>query len=342
MKKTYLFISILIVSLSSHAQESFLFDNPSFEGPPKSDLPPSGWSNCGSKSTVDTQPSFWGVETKPSEGKTYISMVCREDGSSEMASQYLYHSLEANIAYSFSVDLAYSFGWSGDPHYPALFRVWGGDAQCESRELLWQSSQAIDHPEWRRYTIHLNPQQRHQRLIFETYFAKNTFYWGRILVDNLSPLYFADLLPERMSFCYGDSLVINPALEGDSYQWQDGYSGKEYVVRNAGIYTVEIMKDGQIFKDITNVYIEECADRFYIPNVITPNEDNKNDQFEFKGIDTMNWHLVIVNQWGQKIYEDFDYKQNWKAEGTPSGIYYYVLEKSGYKPLRGWLQVIHQ
>ena len=78
-------------------------------------------------------------------------------------------------------------------------------------------------------------------------------------------------------------------------------------------------------------------------NVITPNDDGKNDLFIIKGIEYYpNSLLYIYNRWGQKVKEFEGYKNNWPYGGDndtlSSGVYYYVLllrdsraKKNAYK-----------
>jgi len=80
-----------------------------------------------------------------------------------------------------------------------------------------------------------------------------------------------------------------------------------------------------------------------IPGVITPNGDGKNDVFlilnekktgsgeEIKITNEyQHMELVIFDRWGRKLYENKDYKSDWKADGVPDGSYYYTLKTVGF------------
>ena len=68
-----------------------------------------------------------------------------------------------------------------------------------------------------------------------------------------------------------------------------------------------------------------------IPNVISPyGTSGANDMFRIPGIETYeNVELVILNRWGNVVYEsdDFGASSFWDAEadGATSGVYYYKL-----------------
>ncbi|WP_298555764.1 gliding motility-associated C-terminal domain-containing protein [uncultured Algibacter sp.] len=91
-----------------------------------------------------------------------------------------------------------------------------------------------------------------------------------------------------------------------------------------------------------------CSDRnnVIISKVVTPNGDVYNEFFTINGIDTCGFtvELQIFNRWGAKIYENFNYQNNWngftssgsvgQAERVPNGTYFYIinLKDSGLEP----------
>jgi gliding motility-associated-like protein/uncharacterized repeat protein (TIGR01451 family) len=84
---------------------------------------------------------------------------------------------------------------------------------------------------------------------------------------------------------------------------------------------------------------------FFIPNVITPDGDGKNDTFEIKGLDKfVQNEIVIFNRYGDHVFEQSNYENSWEAPGLPPGTYFYVLtgvDAQGKKhEFKGWIQVI--
>jgi gliding motility-associated-like protein len=77
----------------------------------------------------------------------------------------------------------------------------------------------------------------------------------------------------------------------------------------------------------------------FVPSVITPNEDGKNDYFrisEFAG----NTELIIVNRWGNEEYSNNNYLNDWdgqnnKGSKLPEDTYFYILKFENGKILKG-------
>lgn len=64
-----------------------------------------------------------------------------------------------------------------------------------------------------------------------------------------------------------------------------------------------------------------------IPNVITPNGDNKNDLFVIKNLsDHSPASISIMNRWGQVVYTNPDYKNDWDGGNVADGVYFGVLD----------------
>jgi gliding motility-associated-like protein/uncharacterized repeat protein (TIGR01451 family) len=84
---------------------------------------------------------------------------------------------------------------------------------------------------------------------------------------------------------------------------------------------------------------------FFIPNVITPNGDGKNDRFVIKGLQKFSrTEIVIFNRYGDHVYENQNYENDWSAQGQVAGTYFYVLKgidsEGRTHEFKGWIQVI--
>lgn len=82
----------------------------------------------------------------------------------------------------------------------------------------------------------------------------------------------------------------------------------------------------------------------FIPNVITPNGDGKNDQFRITRLGNYpNSELMIFNRWGNMVYRSANYQNNWDGRGLNEGTYYYALllnTPTGKVRYSGWVQLL--
>ena len=71
----------------------------------------------------------------------------------------------------------------------------------------------------------------------------------------------------------------------------------------------------------------ECPDDVYPPNVMTPNGDGLNDTFTINGLELYaNSKVEVYDRWGNVVYSNEDYKNDWNGDDLPEGTYYYILE----------------
>lgn len=78
------------------------------------------------------------------------------------------------------------------------------------------------------------------------------------------------------------------------------------------------------------------------PNVVTPNEDGKNDALVFTNLHYYAHSTVnVYNRWGVLIYSKSDYQNDWVPD-VVDGVYYYELTGLYiYTPITGFFQVAH-
>lgn len=154
--------------------------------------------------------------------------------------------------------------------------------------------------------------------------------------------------------CLGEELVVLPVTTGgagvNTYAWTGP----------AGSFTINQTNGSTVFVDPTNgTYIvavtDQCgtfaidtADYVFvgceltIPNVISPNNDGKNDVWEIINIEYHpNTFVQIYNRWGVLVYENANYMNTWAGD-VEDGTYFYivVLEDPKYGPYNGTVTVM--
>ncbi|MBS1523124.1 MAG: gliding motility-associated C-terminal domain-containing protein [Bacteroidetes bacterium] len=64
-----------------------------------------------------------------------------------------------------------------------------------------------------------------------------------------------------------------------------------------------------------------------IPNVFTPNGDGFNDTFTIQDLNKYPENdIVIFNRWGNSVFQEKNYHNEWTGNGLSEGTYFYVLK----------------
>jgi gliding motility-associated-like protein len=80
-----------------------------------------------------------------------------------------------------------------------------------------------------------------------------------------------------------------------------------------------------------------------VPNGFSPNGDGMNDFFEIPGItEYANVKLDVFNRWGNLVYQNNEYKNNWSGRNTSGELlsddtYFYTLEIPNKKTIKGFV-----
>ncbi len=136
----------------------------------------------------------------------------------------------------------------------------------------------------------------------------------------------------------------NSGLGSVSVNVEDTYGPYEFVWNNdttlndsvlanlhEGEYSVLVMDKFNCSAAATAEIIDLC--NVIIPNVLTPNKDGFNDYLDIENIEFYPGNLLsIYDRWGKLVFEQKDYRNEMKWEGTnmkgeklSQGVYFYVL-----------------
>jgi gliding motility-associated-like protein len=90
---------------------------------------------------------------------------------------------------------------------------------------------------------------------------------------------------------------------------------------------------------------EVCVDfvhALFVPNVITPNNDDKNDYWVIKNLELYpNHEIHIYNRLGKEVYRALHYGQQWDGSGLSSGVYFYrITTARNNQSITGWVHVL--
>jgi gliding motility-associated-like protein len=158
----------------------------------------------------------------------------------------------------------------------------------------------------------------------------------------LAPSPQVNLGPDRTIGCKEMiTLDATSSLAGSSYRWQDGSTQAQYTAVRPGSYTVTVTApSGCVTQETVNLQATAACE-VVIPNIITPNNDQQNDQFVIEGLAAGSFALVIYNRWGREVYQQATYFNTWDAAGEADGIYYYLVTAPTGQRFKGWVEVLH-
>lgn len=112
----------------------------------------------------------------------------------------------------------------------------------------------------------------------------------------------------------------------------------QYTFLESGTYNVVALtrlEQGGDYIDSTAISISIAESRLEFPNAISPNGDGRNDDLKpkegWKSI--VKFHAIILNRWGQKIYEWFDPAGKWDGKHNghyvKDGVYFLLVSAKG-------------
>lgn len=210
----YIFITLSTgftnYSLSQGTKDSFLKDtiflvNPSFEGEAMAggimewDL--NGWEDYGSLLFPDESPpdihdgeGLWTNRQPPANGKTYVGLVVRQNGTFEGISQTLAKSLKAGKKYAFSIKLCrpkthfsptksnmqpslYNF------NTPVIFQIYGISG---TEVIKLAETSEIKTMKWEKFKFKLKPKVDIESIVLRAYFSYKPYYNGALFIDDAS------------------------------------------------------------------------------------------------------------------------------------------------------------
>jgi len=168
-----------------------------------------------------------------------------------------------------------------------------------------------------------------------------------------------NILPENPIFCFeDDSLILLADLVGagnGSYAWRifenntmsvpiiDELAGDEIqefppqffdpLLNYVAIATTRDEFNRCINPGVDTLLFSPLACEYNVPNIITPNGDNRNDLFAIQFIENFpDVSLAIFNRWGQEVFSNTDYglyqreRGGWNPEDLAGGVYVYELK----------------
>ncbi len=137
---------------------------------------------------------------------------------------------------------------------------------------------------------------------------------------------------------YIDITVTGGSLPYE-FQWSNNETTEDLAEIFSGDYIIILTDSGGCI--VTDTFTIDIP--LIIPNVITPNSDGINDDFEILNIGAYEKVSVqIFNRWGDRLFvysgkgiEYADPANRWKGKDLPMGSYLYIVAIDDIEPFTG-------
>lgn len=162
---------------------------------------------------------------------------------------------------------------------------------------------------------------------------------------------------DKSDFCFGKTnlYVVNTTEDAEDAQmifyFGDGGTAESmeatHQYQKSDIYKVRLaaIREFCVFEKVIDIPLVNIT----IPNVMTPEvSSGYNDSFFVQVDDRLDVgpydfgvpvSMLILNRWGDKVFESTDYLNDWTAPDMASGVYYYEMKIEG-ETCRSWVHVI--
>jgi len=149
------------------------------------------------------------------------------------------------------------------------------------------------------------------------------------------------------NYTYNYSWTFNPPIDGGEISdLTKGAISLSWLT--PGVYEITGKVTGcTTVEDKMFLTIQPCD--LEMPNVITPNGDGVNDYLRIPNVEFYpNSTMRIFNRWGEKVYENTNYNNEWNGENCADGVYFYIFDvnygshKNGIdlRPLNGVVNIM--
>lgn len=131
----------------------------------------------------------------------------------------------------------------------------------------------------------------------------------------------------------------NLSQEGKEFDWT--FEGNLTTVSDAEPIRYEYESSGEHEICLVAYNARGCSDTIckwlkieidvWVPNVMTPNNDDLNDEFKISIKGHTEYDLIIFNRWGEKVFESDQFNYRWNGDvfntlgPCPAGTYFYIF-----------------
>lgn len=123
--------------------------------------------------------------------------------------------------------------------------------------------------------------------------------------------------------------ILLDAGQFAKYLWEPtGETTRTIYSNTAQVYKLTVTDSNTCVSSKDFAVMEECPYSLYIPNAFTPNSDGTNDVLVIKGNRIDSFRMMVINRWGQIVFETTRMDDYWTAQGCTNDVYTLIVEYS--------------
>lgn len=119
--------------------------------------------------------------------------------------------------------------------------------------------------------------------------------------------------------------------------WSNGASGDKSSLDKEDL--ILITSSNRCGIDSAYVFAEKLAE-IMVPNIITPNNDDKNECLYVQGLENLSNSFQVYSRWGEEVFKAENYKNDWCPNELSDGTYYYHLKVDGCPDNKGMIYIV--
>ena len=164
----------------------------------------------------------------------------------------------------------------------------------------------------------------------------------QVTIGDPDPIFIDDLFPQCLNL--GQPLAVSGGFPPLFYEFDEeavDVDGDVIIGTALGVHTLTVFDECGATETV-NLEVIGCET--VVPNIFTPgNDDDFNDFLFIEGLEAFpDSKLSVYNRWGNLVFEESNYLNDWDGDDLPEGTYYWILERSDGDNSSGYIQIVRE
>jgi gliding motility-associated-like protein len=162
-----------------------------------------------------------------------------------------------------------------------------------------------------------------------------------------------EISPSGTHVCAGQPLSLTLVNKGSgaNVNW---FNGDQPGISLSSADIFNVTEPGSYFVTVSNhsctrssfpMLLATKSDSLFVPNIITPNGDAKNEFFQVYSEGVADMRVILFNRYGDRIFTSRDPFFQWDANNVSTGVYFWYLQittcNNRRRELKGTVHVVH-